>query len=493
MNILLWSCLLLVIATELLDALAAPRRARSTSAFLLRTLPPLAVLGLIDMLCGRPFVGLGVTLALEIVLVAGSTIKLRLLDEPLVFSDLVVLVSFLREPKFYLHALSPGIRTLLLIAALTMPPLLIWSVLHGSLAVRLSGLLLCGLSLVLLRVLLKSTPLMRQPALRADFRRHGLIATLVTYRHRWKNAPPLPPPPRCMAGQPLPTLLVVQCESFCDPEALFPGASPLPGLADARRKAAQWGNLRVSGFGAYTMRSEYGVLFGLDEEQLGFRQYDPFLSGEETRLHALPNRLAAHYGERIFLHPHDLRFYGRDRLLPRWGFTRLIGGEAFETAERAGPYVADRSFGEALSRLVESTVPPRLIHGVSMENHGPWARGRLGLETPRAAYEAHLRNSDRMLATLMNDLERMEADVLLVFFGDHRPSLPGDLDPDAGRETPYLIIRYVHGRPTDLTPAEHKITDITPAGLNAAILAALGIRQGQAEAMPEQAPIRRTP
>jgi hypothetical protein len=51
---------------------------------------------------------------------------------------------------------------------------------------------------------------------------------------------------------------------------------------------------------------------------------------------------------------------------------------------------------------------------------------------------------------------------LLLFFGDHRPSIPGLSDPGGDRDTPFVMVRYDasgalvrRGTPSeDLTPAE---------------------------------------
>lgn len=76
--------------------------------------------------------------------------------------------------------------------------------------------------------------------------------------------------------------MIVQCESFTDPVTLFGDpALALPGLERARAMAWQSGRLLVSGFGAYTMRTEYGVLFGLPEEQLGDAPLRSFPNGRE--------------------------------------------------------------------------------------------------------------------------------------------------------------------------------------------------------------------
>lgn len=65
----------------------------------------------------------------------------------------------------------------------------------------------------------------------------------------------------------------------------------MPEFSRLMNTATRSGKYLVNHFGAYTMRSEYGVLFGRDEEALGFRKYDPYLTAKEELSFSLANRL----------------------------------------------------------------------------------------------------------------------------------------------------------------------------------------------------------
>src|SRR5262249_2731133 len=143
--------------------------------------------------------------------------------------------------------------------------------------------------------------------------------------------------------------------------------------------------------------------------------------------YALSARLGTRGYRSLFVHPHDMRFYGRDRLMPAIGFDRLIGEESFAPVQpENGRYVDDRKVGASLGELIDQTSEPTLIYAVTMENHGPWDKDRLtGSTGGLDAYLRHLRNSDAMLTDLIERLSHAGRSALLVFFGDHRPSIPG--------------------------------------------------------------------
>jgi len=477
----------LVAGTLLLDRLVRPRpgpsvRWRSLAGSWLCAWVALAWSGLFLAVSGHVTVAVAMALAIQALLVLVSNAKLRVLGEPLVFSDLALIGSVFRHPQFYLSAITRRQRLLVAVAALGLGGVLA-ATFVARVAPHLAGVVLGAGSLAVIGLSLRLRPwrqLAPEPDLIGDVQRHGLVPTLLLYGRRWRSSvDPAPVPPAPPAGDVADGLapgscspelvIVVQCESFADPAALSgdPGLA-LPGLSAARAAASQWGALQVSGFGAYTMRTEYGVLFGRDEAQLGFRRYDPFLTALGEASYALPSRLAGSGWQSVFVHPHDMRFYGRDRIMPAAGFTELVGEDRFAPPTE-GRYVTDAAVADTILELAAERTGPTLIYAVTIENHGPWA--------PDAAdhgaglldgYLRLVRNSDRMLSRLSEALAAMRRPALLVFFGDHRPSIPGVVMPGGARHTPYVMMRFdAAGR---LLPQPAGNVDLTPAGLHHAIL-----------------------
>ena len=72
-----------------------------------------------------------------------------------------------------------------------------------------------------------------------------------------------------------------------------------------------------------------------------------------------------------------------------------------------------------------------------------------------------------MLTALCTRLAADERPALLVFFGDHRPSIPGILEPGGARHTPYVMLRFDG---TGNTIAGNGRVDLTPADLHHAVL-----------------------
>ncbi|MBE7730088.1 LTA synthase family protein [Komagataeibacter sp. FXV3] len=459
--------------------------------------PPSARRWLLDILCslagyggwlavtGSVPVATLMTPVLMIITVVASNIKHRVLGEPLLFSDLVVARSFLQHPKFYLFSI-PATARIALVMLVAVPPVLLWIYASAALFPHLLGVgMLLGACLALW--LCPAQSWASVPDMQRDLSRLGLPGSMLLYWRQWRASPDQPPPPPLQGKAAYDQIIIIQCESFADPATLgLPAgvqAPSMPGLVRARKLALQQGSLYVSGFGAYTMRSEYGVLFGQDEKTLGFRHYDPFLTARRECAHALPQRLKALGYESTFVHPHDLRFYDRETLMPVMGFTHIVSPGP-HTPTPGMPYFGDIALGRTLTGMMQTTSTPSLFYTVTMENHGPWP-ANMGKDAPLQHYLRHVVNSDQMLLNLIDDLSDQKRRTLLVFFGDHRPSIPNIIAPGPVRDVPYVVISF----PLAATTRSPAPVGCTPAQLNGLITTLATQAAGQ-DALTTLGPVR---
>ncbi len=415
------------------------------------------------------------TLALQVLLVVSSNAKLRILGEPLHFSDLALIFAVFRHPQFYFSALSLWQKACGLVVLAALIGAFVWRF-DMSFTTHLVG---AGIGAVAWAAIALS---LRLPAFRvlaatpeadSDVAKLGLTPTLLLYWLRWRGTPqhaPGPAEPRAAADD-AEIVIAIQCESFADPVELFgDGKYALPGLENARLQAAQWGNLQVSGFGAYTMRTEYGVLFGREEEELGFCRYDPFLTAVREAELALPHRFGIEAWRSLFVHPHDMRFYNRHMIMPAAGFAELVSEEAFAPSlPSEGRYVTDKAVADKILHLAQASDERRFIYAVTIENHGPWSvDGAVEGDSLLHQYLRRVQASDAMLRQLLDGLAALRRPAVLAFFGDHRPSIPGFSQPGGQRHTPYVILKL--DRVGKVQAGANAREDITPAQLHRAIL-----------------------
>ena len=405
----------------------------------------------------RPWLA-GLTCLISVAaLVFVSRAKRSVIGEPLLFSDFALLPQVPRHPQlYYIPPLwDPRISVPVLA---TLGATVLWyrtepSVLPAATLPRVLALLGLPLLLGLLAWAAPRPPLARliarwfpHPDLEAHVTRVGLPASLLGYTARaFAGREPVPAAPTLPPGPGDDVVVVIQLESFIDPERL--GGPALPAMDLFRSRAAQYGRLQVPAHGAYTMRSEHAVLTGQPSEALGFGRYDPYTarSGDEPTSLA---RLAQGRGyDTLFLHPFHRDFFRRAQVMEAFGFTDLVMGEAFAEAPRIGPYVGDVALGERLLTEVEARRTPLFLFCVTMENHGPWKPGRLpGLDDPQAQYMHHVAHTGQMVEAVVAGLDRLAGErgqtMTLCVFGDHAPSLPACTPGFGGRTTEYALFRF---------------------------------------------------
>ncbi|MBX7481989.1 LTA synthase family protein [Qipengyuania qiaonensis] len=484
------SLLVILPATLLFDAFARPRAGtllRSGAGSLLLVLMTLFGFGVLLGFSGNPALAAILVLAFHLLLVVASNAKNRMLGEPLLFSDLALVGAVFRHPQFYFSALGRsqkigGIATLALLAAAFV------CLFEEDMRLRVSGLAIGLLALALLGLCLRTDTFRRlaaEPSADTDVATLGLASTLLLYWMRWRSDA-AGSDPRGSDPSPFQSnatvefgdgtipeiIVVVQCESFSDPRELFgERGAELPLLASARREALLWGDLLVSGFGAYTMRTEYGVLFGQEEEALGFRRYDPYLTAIGEGSLALPNRLGTDRWRSFFVHPHDMRFYSRHRILPRAGFSKLIDESEFDKpSPDESRYVKDTVVADKILEVARGTASRAFIYAVTIENHGPWSGQDEAAHEPLLThYNGLVQAGDAMLGQLRDGIASLGRPAVLAFFGDHRPSIPGASEPGGDRHTPYVVLQF--DAKGQIVPGSNRRENITPAQLHHAILA----------------------
>lgn len=446
----------------------------------------LPILALAGSFVAAGVIGIFILLLLE----RADKIKRSVLREPVVLADFVLLRQIVAFPVFYFPFLTPRNLAILAVAAMAaaamflhfmplspLPPL----VRAAFAALPLAALLLAGRYFPAPRIARLWARFFRRFPVshdaNRDVHRYGVVGCallhgiwffafrLETSRNlapradgtaplcRWRNlAPPL--------EDALPHVVVVQAESFMHLRKMFPGVGG-DWTANFDRLAANGrvGRLATDTFGAYTVRTEFSVVSGVNRSMLVVDGINPYLPASRSDVGSLARVFSGRGYGTICLHPNSARFFARDRVIPHLGFARFIDGAEFETAPRYGPFVSDGAVGDRVAALLANADAPQFIFAITIEAHGPWRKRRLaGLPWPDgasplsgrltkgeldgrfAAYARHLRHTDALLGRLAETLSGLSRPAVLAFYGDH----PGCLPPGttlARRDTDFLVWR----------------------------------------------------
>lgn len=197
------------------------------------------------------------------------------------------------------------------------------------------------------------------------------------------------------------------------------------------------GMLHVSVFGAGTCNTEYEFLSGDSMAFLGQGMY-PFQQFDLDRFDALPKQFGAMGYHTVGIHPSYADNWRRNVVYPQMGFDESYFFGDFDDPAAFHRTVRDSaSYDMALDKLKESD-EPTFVFDVTIQNHGGYDTHSIaaedlvevdpdfGTEEDTAKLEEYLsciKASDEDIEALLEELEDFDEPTVVVFFGDHQPSI----------------------------------------------------------------------
>lgn len=241
-------------------------------------------------------------------------------------------------------------------------------------------------------------------------------------------------------------VIVVLSEAFFDVRTL-PGLefseNPLERYDEILlRDRCYSGNLYTTALGGGTVRPEFEMLTGLDTDYLlsGSSPWEFVTDNTET---FVTNYRDAGY-RTVALHPYDEKFYSRSYAYPYAGFEEFYGysdlASMFKLSYKRG-YTTDASTLEAMKSFLDGAEEPMFLFTITMQNHQaynklPESEVHLQVTHPTmeqnvldsvVTYTQGLYDADKMLGELVDYIDSRERPTILVFFGDHLPTLGANL------------------------------------------------------------------
>lgn len=192
----------------------------------------------------------------------------------------------------------------------------------------------------------------------------------------------------------------------------------------------------ASVYGGNTANSEFEFLTGnsmawLSPNAVPYQQY------LRSSAYSVVSELTGKYGYRaIAMHPFMADGWNRPTVYANMGFEACFFQEDFPQQHLLRNYISDQEMFEmVVEQFEEHRSEPLFLFGVSMQNHGGYDyRGDrfeqsvelVGMEQEHPDAEQYLSliyETDKAVEYLISYFERVEEDVVIVFFGDHQPKL----------------------------------------------------------------------
>jgi hypothetical protein len=258
-----------------------------------------------------------------------------------------------------------------------------------------------------------------------------------------------------------PNVIFVQLESFFDVkymEGVTFTEDPIPTFTWLKEQYPS-GLFTIPVIGAGTVNTEFEVLTGMRVADFGAGEY-PFRSIlTQTTCETLAYDLLASGYRTHAIHNHEGSFYLRNDVYKNLGFESFTSIEYFENPTfNENDWAHDALLTGEILYLLNSTPEPDLVYTVSVQGHGKYPdryvpaeddiliTGGLEDEAVLSHFQYfinQINEMDAFISDLYEAVMAMEEDTVLVFYGDHLPSIAldeGVVLSTTEFQTEYIII-----------------------------------------------------
>lgn len=236
-------------------------------------------------------------------------------------------------------------------------------------------------------------------------------------------------------------VIYIMNESFADPLELVGldlQTDPIP-FTRALMDTSYSGELLSQGYGGGTANIEFEALTGFSMEPFAANittPYTQFLSSRDN-FPSIVSRLEQAGFRTTAIHPYNTTMYKRLENYEALGFDTFLYEDTMANTAKldTNPYISDAAAYAEITAILKASAEKDFIHLVTMQNHTPYQDKYTAI--PSAAetgivsqsirnYLQDLQYSDQALAELLATLQEWDEPTIVVFWGDHWPSVFGE-------------------------------------------------------------------
>jgi phosphoglycerol transferase MdoB-like AlkP superfamily enzyme len=287
-----------------------------------------------------------------------------------------------------------------------------------------------------------------------------------------------------------PNVIVIQLESFFDvnymAEARF-SEDPIPNFTTLKENFSS-GFLRVPSIGAGTANTEFEVLSGMNLNYFGAGEYPYKTVLKETAIESTAYNLKENGYKTHAIHNNTGTFYSRHLVYPHLGFDSFSSIEYMQDLEyNPLGWAKDFVLEPEIIKALEISQAQDFVFAVSVQPHGKYPDDIIDdhqfidmevdlSEEDIIGYEYfinQLREVDEFIGNLVEYFENYHEPTLIVFYGDHLPSL--DIQNENLENSDIFQTEYVLWSNFELEKVNR---DLEAYQLSAYILERLGFDNG---------------
>ena len=239
-----------------------------------------------------------------------------------------------------------------------------------------------------------------------------------------------------------PNIICVLLESFCDPDEikfLSYNEDPIPTFHKLEEKYSS-GYLPVPVVGAGTANTEFEILTGMSMRYFGTGEYPYKTILKKTDCESIASDLASiGYGTHA-VHNNGGNFYSRVNAFSMMGFDTFTSKELMNIQSYTpnGSWATDDILvNETIKTLDATPNQPDFTYTITVGTHGDYPKEPViinppfvaeGVDDPEAQnqwtyYINQLNEVDTFMKDLISAVKKRNEDTVIVFFGDHLPTM----------------------------------------------------------------------
>lgn len=268
-----------------------------------------------------------------------------------------------------------------------------------------------------------------------------------------------------------PNIIYIQSESFSDPSRLIGvdvSGDPLSSYKKLASKSFS-GQMLSQNYGGGTANIEFEALTSFSMELLTSQMTTPYtmLVPKLSNLPSLVSFLKKQNYQTTAIHPYATSMYKRTDVYSVLGFDDFLDEEDIEepTKIENNPYISDEAVYNQIIDTLDTSEQAQFIHFVTMQTHMPYgnkydeteyAVSGTGNSITANDYAQDIAYSSQSLSAFVSELAKLDRPTIVVFWGDHLPSIYSDSTKAANSAvtlhlTEYLMYSTAQDWSTDTT------------------------------------------
>ncbi len=236
-----------------------------------------------------------------------------------------------------------------------------------------------------------------------------------------------------------PNIIYIMSESFWDPTTfnfLKFSEDPMKNIRNFTSDNYILGNHFSSAIGTSTANIEYEALTGFSMYNLKSGSV-PYQQSINKFFPSIVNLLKGDGYKTYAVHPFNKSFYKRTYVYDNFGIDEFISHEKMKNVSFLSDVanISDESMMKEIESILEENDEPVFIHGVTMQNHMDYHKGKSGKESVDISwdglsdslkeliesYTEGIKQSDIVMKKFIDYVDKLKEPTMIVFFGDHEP------------------------------------------------------------------------